>query len=145
MSTLSSETLPAARARARGERVGAVAAALATAIALWAIIVRAAGVDLQTPVFSANRTPSALSLDAIVATVLVASLLSWLTLAITERVSSSPRRNWAALAIVGFVISLGGPLSGHGVSVGDRLSLAAFHLLTAAVLIPMLIRSIPRS
>jgi hypothetical protein len=49
-----------------------------------------------------------------------------------------PRRFWVMIAPAALVISLAGPLSGHGVSGGNRLALMLMHLTVAAIIIPVL-------
>lgn len=66
----------------------------------------------------------------------VAALAGWGVAELLQRRASRPRLAWTAIASVMLLVSLAAPLSGHGVSGGDRLCLACLHLAVAAVLIP---------
>jgi hypothetical protein len=78
-------------------------------------------------------------LVAAVLTSLVASLAAWLLLAVSERyLTSRARTVWTILAMAGFVVSLGGPMSGTGIDATDRALLGVLHVIVAAVLIPLL-------
>ena len=50
-------------------------------------------------------------------------------------------RGWTVLAAAGFVLSLGGPMSGAGIETSGRVLLLALHVIVAAVLIPLLYRT----
>ncbi|MGH3492974.1 MAG: DUF6069 family protein, partial [Sciscionella sp.] len=55
-----------------------------------------------------------------------------------------PRRTWLVTSLPALVLSLSGPLSGHGVTVADRVALVCMHLAVAAVLIPITAHSLVR-
>lgn len=111
------------------------------AAAAWAIIEGVAGVDLRAPAFDASTTSQDIGLLAVVVSSLVASLAAWGTLALLERSVSRPRRIWAALAIAGLFLSLGGPLSGTAIDTASRSLLVVLHVIVAAVLIPLFYRT----
>lgn len=48
------------------------------------------------------------------------------------------------MAVVVLVLSLGGPLSGAGVTLANKLWLALMHVAVGATLIPLLARTSPR-
>jgi hypothetical protein len=75
----------------------------------------------------------------------VASLAAWGLLALLERLTAHPRTLWTAIAVLALLISLGGPLSGTGITSANRVALALMHLSVAAVLIPLLPRTAPDS
>lgn len=115
-------------------------AALAVTI-VWLLAKEAAGVNLHQPAFgSASSRPLGLAFAAVVG--IVAALLGWGLLALFERFSRrGAARSWLRAALIALLVSLAGPLSGHGVSAGNRAALVAMHLAVAAVVIPWLYRT----
>lgn len=73
----------------------------------------------------------------------IASLVGWAVLALLERVSGRAARVWLAGAPLVLLVSLSAPLSGHGVSGGNRLALVLMHVAAGSVLIPGLWASSP--
>jgi len=126
----------------RRRRLVAVAAAVAAALAVFAVIEGVMGVDLQSPGFGTSGAQ-----DLGFAPVLVASALAgataWGLLALLERWTSLPRRYWTIAVTLGFVISIGGPMSGAGISQSNRWLLLLLHVVVAVVLIPLLYRTVP--
>ncbi|MGH8915074.1 MAG: DUF6069 family protein [Acidimicrobiia bacterium] len=137
--TANGATLPARRAR--GGRLRAVVAAVLAAGAGWTVVEVLGGVDLRAPAFDGSGAGQDVGLVAVVLTSLVASLSAWGLLAVLERYLVRARRIWTVLVLTGFVISLGGPMSGTGIDATDRALLAVLHLIVAAVLIPLLYRT----
>lgn len=138
-----SASAPASRAHhnQRRQRLAAVTAAVGAAVLTWIVIDVLAGVDLRAPVFDGFASGQDITFGAVVLVSGLASLGSWGLLALLERWTSRPRRIWTAVAILGFLISLGGPLSGTGISPENRWLLALLHLVVAAVLIPLMYRT----
>jgi hypothetical protein len=66
-----------------------------------------------------RRTSRYLVLDGV-----VVSLLAWALLAVLERRTSSAQAIWRVVAVLALLLSLSAPLSGTGVTLGDRLWLA---------------------
>lgn len=134
-------TVAAPDAATRRARLLAVVAAVSAALILWAVIELAFGLDLRGP---ASATEA---LDVGPAQVVVGSLLAalagWGLLAALERFTSRARDLWALVAVVVVIGSLGGPLSGTGVTTANRWALVGFHLVVGAVLIPLLYRTSP--
>lgn len=97
---------------------------------------------LHSPGFSTTQYPAAVPAGFAVAIALVTALTGWGLVEALERRTAHPRRTWLITAPVVLLVSLGGPLSGHGVSAGDRLALVCLHLTVAAVLIPALGRTL---
>lgn len=122
--------------RSRWVRPACVAAGAAAAVLTWTVIRYAAGVHVQTPAPSASADPTNLSPGMVLVVAAVAGAAGWGVVALLERRTRHPRRFWLLTAGLATVISLSGPLSGHGVSGGDRLSLICLHLAVAAVVIP---------
>jgi len=77
-------------------------------------------------------------------TVAVVSFLGWGLLAILERITVRARLTWYIVAVIGLVLSLGAPLSGTGVTAGDRIVLVLMHLTTGAVLFSGFARTVGR-
>jgi hypothetical protein len=125
----------------RLQRFGAVAAVIAAALVLWAVATQAAGVDLRSPAFSTTQHPAAVGAGLVAVAAALAALAAWALLAILERTIRHPRRAWTTIAMVAVVISLGAPLSGHGITGTDRAVLACLHLVVATTVIVLLGRT----
>jgi Family of unknown function (DUF6069) len=119
-------------------RLLAVAAAMAGALLGWTLITQVAGVDLRAPDFGGSGGTAAVGLAQVVLVTGLAGLAAWGLLALLERRTHGARRLWLGLAMLGFLLSLGGPLSGDGVTSADRGLLIALHAAVAVVLIPLL-------
>ena len=141
MSTNANTATVQLRSNTRGKRLGAVIAAVAAAVAGWILIEVFAGVDLRAPAFDARTGNQDIGLSAVILTSLVASLAAWGVLAVSERYVVRSRRIWTVLAVAGFVLSLGGPMSGTGIETSGRVLLVALHVIVAGVLIPLLYRT----
>lgn len=119
----------------RLQRLAAVPASILSALILWAIATQAGGVDLRSPAFSATQHPAAVGAGLVAVAAALAALAAWVLLAVLERTSRHPRRAWTTIAVVALVVSLGAPLSGHGIAGADRATLACLHLVVAATVI----------
>lgn len=133
------------RARRRA-RVAAVAAGVAAPLATWTVVEVAFGVDLQAPGFDGSGRSFDIGPQQVVFTAGLASLAGWGLLAVLERLASRARRTWVrrawvVVASAALLASLGGPLSGSGITAGNRAVLAGMHLVVGAVLIPTLSRT----
>lgn len=118
-------------------RLAAVAGSAAAALAVWALARFTGSMPLHTPAFGGSQ-PASLPPGFAVVIAALASLAGWATLTLIERTTRRPRRNWMITSVVLTMLSLPAPLSGHGISGGNRLALAGMHLAVAAVLIPIL-------
>jgi hypothetical protein len=118
--------------------VAVVAGALGGTV-VWAILDRAMD-GLTQPGF-ASHAPQRLGIVAVVVASLLGGLVGSTALIVVERVLHRDRRTWFAIVSVALVLSLGGPLSGTGVTAGDRLALVLLHGTVAAVVLPLLYRS----
>lgn len=119
----------------------AVIAAVAAAVASWAVIGVLAGVDLRAPVFDGRTGSQDIGPTLVGANSLIAALAAWALLALLERYTVRSRRIWTIIALAGLVLSLGGPLSGTGIDAANRIFLLALHVVVAVVLIPLLYRT----
>lgn len=131
----------AATTARRKARASAVAAAVAGAFALWAVVEFAFGVDVRAPAMGGSRETSDVGPAQIVAASGLASLGAWVLLATLERLTSRGRAVWTGIATLALVASLGAPLSGTGVTAGNRIVLLLMHLVVGGVLIPLLYRT----
>jgi hypothetical protein len=121
----------------RPARAAAVAAAVLAALAVWALAVPVLGVDLAAaPVGGPVQQVGPL---AVAAGPLLSGLAGWALLAVLERRTARPRRNWTATALVVLVLSLATPLLG-GAGPAATVALVAMHLVVGAVLIALLPR-----
>ena len=125
-------------------RVLTVVTAALGAFLVWAVVELGFGYDLQAPAMGDSPAMD-IGLWEVLAASLGTGLLAWAVLAAVERWTSRPRLIWTVLALVAFVVSLGGPLGGAGVEVTTRGLLVLLHLAVAAILIPGLAATLPRT
>lgn len=139
MTTLSKgDHLGSARTKTRA---GAIAAGVLAALVVWALA-KIAVHDLRQPAFG-TATPQDLNAAVVTGAALIGGLLGWLSLAIVGSRTPRGRNIWLGAALVALLLSLGAPLSGHGISAGNRVALVVLHFVVAAVVIPMLYRTAP--
>jgi len=117
------------------------------ALGLWAVMHLAFGLDLRSPASFGEEygTSSAVGPANVAIVSAIAALAAWLLLAILERLTPKARRIWLVIALVVLVASLGGPLSGRGITTANRMELIGFHLLVGAVLIPLMFWTSPKT
>ena len=131
-----------ARAR-RSLRLLAVTGAVAAVLGLCAIIELGFGFNLRGPAFGgASDTSDVGPLQVIIASG-AGSLAGWALLALWERFTRARTVWWVAIAVLALLASLGGPLGGTGITVGNRVALVSMHLLVAGIVIPSLYLSSP--
>lgn len=118
-------------------RLVVVAGAVVAAVAVYLVATLIAGQDLRGPAMN-DRAPAEITVGAVLAASAFVSLLGWALLALLERFTARARTIWTIVALVVLLVSLGGPLTGTGVSTGNRVGLVLLHLAVAAVLIPLL-------
>jgi hypothetical protein len=128
-------------ATVRRQRLLTVAGGTLGALAVWAVAKWVAGLDLRMPAFSTGQQPQELNAAVVAVAGAVGGLACWGVLAVLERFSTNADRVWLVVAPIALLASMGTPLSGHGVSAGNRLALIGMHLAVAAVVIPFLYRS----
>lgn len=121
--------------RSAPARAGVVVLAAVAAALLWLAFDPLAGMDLEQPAFEAGEQPTALGIDAVLVAALVGGVLGWAALAALERLTLHPARSWTILAIGVLAVSLGGPLSGDGITTGNRLVLVLMHLVVGGILV----------
>ena len=123
--------------RRRRTRALAVVAATAATFTVWTIAHPVAGVDL---VVDSGSGPATVTPSAVVLATVVAGLAAWAVLAVAERRLRRAAAVWSGVAGAVLLISLLGPI-GSAVGAGATAALLAMHLVTGAVLIPLLARS----
>jgi hypothetical protein len=114
----------------------AIAGAPAAALTVWAVAVPLAGATLTVRTGGGTRTVGP---AAVVVASLLAGLAGWALLAVLERSTARPGRIWTITALILLALSLTGPL-GSATGAVAALVLTALHLVTAAVLVPGLVR-----
>ena len=62
-------------------------------------------------------------------------------MALIERINRRPAPVWLVVSTAVLILSLGGPLSGEGIDIANKLALVSMHLAAGAVMIPLLYRS----
>ncbi len=123
------------RQRARLARLAAVGGAIVAALAVWFVAEVVLGLDLRQPAASVGTQAESINAVHVVFSAAVGSLAGWALLAVAERLTARPRRVWTVIAVVALVVSLGGPLSGSGITTSNRLALLLMHVVVAAVVI----------
>ncbi|TDO48629.1 hypothetical protein EV643_107259 [Kribbella sp. VKM Ac-2527] len=111
-------------------RLAVVGVTVAAALALWAILVPLAGVDLKAQQGSTIEVGAGSIFFASAAM----AFAGWALLAILERRTINARKIWTVLAIITCITSLGSPLF-SGIGAGARIGLASLHLIVGATLI----------
>ncbi len=126
---------------ARRLRVLATGGAVLAGLAVWVVAEAGLATDLRQPAFASGELPQPLGAPLVATTSAAGAVLGWLLLAALERLTPRARTVWTVIATVGLLVSLGGPLSGHGIGAANRLILVVMHLAVGAVVIPLLYRS----
>ena len=147
MSTLMLTSVPTTRSRAIGRRVvrlTALAAAMASALAIWVIAELALGIDLRAPAFDGSAETLPIRVQDVLLVSALLSFAGWGFIAVLERLTARARRVWLVIAVAALVLSLGTPLAGVGITLTNRFVLMLMHLAVGSVLIPALYRSSPR-
>jgi hypothetical protein len=141
MSAFARSKRPATLSRLRrGDRVVAVLAAVIAPVLVWLISTVGFGQHLYQPGFGGSA-PQELSIWLVAAVAGIAALAGAGVLALIERVDRRPAQVWLVVSTALLILSLGGPLSGEGISTANKLALVSMHLVAGAVLIPLLYRS----
>lgn len=113
-------------------RLASVGGAVVASLALWGIA-RMLGVEVNSPGMSGNA-PAAIGASHVLTASAVASAAGWGLLAALERfVPTHARKIWLAVAGVVFLLSLGAPLTGPGITTANRVVLALLHVVVASV------------
>ncbi len=128
----------AARGRRRWLRPMAVLSSSLAALLVATLARHGFGVALRSPSLDPGQPPQPLGVGIVAVIAALAAVAAWALLGLVERVSSRPRAVWGALALVGFLVSLGAPLSGGGVDAADRVTLLTLHVAVAGLTIPLL-------
>jgi hypothetical protein len=141
MSAFARSKRPATLSRLRrGDRVVAVLAAVIAPVLVWLNATVGFGQHLYQPGFGGSA-PQELSIWLVAAVAGIAALAGAGVLALIERINRRPAQVWLVVSTVVLILSLGGPLSGEGISTSNKLGLVSMHLAAGAVLIPLLYRS----
>lgn len=115
----------------RLRRLSAVVAAALLAIAIWAIAVPVAGIDLIVGVGESARR---VDLASVAIAPVGLGLAAWALLALLERLSPRGRRIWQVIGWVVLALSLVGPLSMGGAP-GVLATLLAMHVVVGVTVI----------
>jgi len=114
--------------------------AIVATLVVWTVETYLLGIDLRArPVPGA--APEVVGPLAVASATLLAGLVAWALLAILERLTPSARTVWVAVGVVALLLSLAAPLNG-AVTATAAIGLATMHVVAAAILIPLLARSI---
>lgn len=116
------------KTRTTGRAVTVVIGA-ASALLLWAVDTWS-GTELAV---RQGDTVQHIGPAAVLTTALVAGAAAWALLALLERGTRHPVRNFRIIAAAALLISLAGPMAGIGL--GSRLALLGLHLTVGAALI----------
>ncbi|MET8091092.1 DUF6069 family protein [Micromonospora sp. NPDC005220] len=120
-------------------RAAVAAGAIVVAVAEFALLHSAAGVDLAVRSGSSTRQ---ITVAAVIVATAVAALAGWALLAVLERRTDRSRVWWTSIAVAVLLLSLVvGPPSGVGG--GAKATLALMHLSVGVILIVGLPRPRP--
>ena len=125
-------------------RLLAAAAAVLAAEALWGLAELGFGLDLRAPATASSPQPADIGPPVVAVGSGAAALAAWgllALLALLEQLTARARTIWTVTAAVVLVASLGGPLSGSGITAANRAVLVLPHLAVGTVLIPALRRT----
>ncbi|GAA1222762.1 hypothetical protein GCM10009608_69010 [Pseudonocardia alaniniphila] len=111
-----------------------MALAVLAPLAIWAVAVPVAGLDLTATPIGGTETP--VGVLAVVTGALCAGLSGWALLAVLERRATRPRRTWTVTALAVLGLSLITPLT--GATGPSQLVLLSMHIAVGAVLIKLL-------
>lgn len=131
----------ASGARWKG-RLLAVGAAVVAALVVF-VLLKVFGQELRTPGMN-GAAAAQLNAGAVVLVSALAGFAAWALLAVLERFTEKALMIWTIVAVAVLVLSLGGPMSGTGVSTGNRLALALMHVVAGTVLIVLMRRTAGR-
>jgi hypothetical protein len=142
MTTTTTDRAPAVTAadcvrQRRRTRALAIVAATAATFTVWTIAHPIAGADL---IVDTGSGPTTVTPVAVVLVTVIAGLAAWGLLALVERLTRRAAAIWAGIVGVVLLISLLGPI-GSAVGAGATAALVAMHVVTGAVLIPLMARS----
>lgn len=121
--------------------VRTTAYAAVAALVTWVVLVPLAGVELtaRTGPDAAARVVGPVSV--VVSTVVVA-LTAGLVAHLARRRAARPRLVWVVTGTMVLVLSFAGPL-GQATTTAAMAALATFHVIVAAVVVPVLARALP--
>ncbi|MGH3715001.1 MAG: DUF6069 family protein [Micromonosporaceae bacterium] len=117
-----------------------VATGVVAALALWAIVEYAVGIDLKAPQMQ-GAPQQDINAVAVLMSSLFAGLVAWGLLALLERFVNPARTVWLVLAVLGGLFSLGAPFSGTAITTGNRIALLCEHILVGIIVIGGLYRT----
>lgn len=115
-------------------RLVTVAGASLAALATWLVAESLFGLELHSPAANAGEAAD-IGASHVALAAAVGSLLGFGLLAVLERLTSRARRTWMVIAALGLLVSLGGPLSGSGITAANRVVLVLMHVVVAAVVV----------
>lgn len=128
--------------RTRLLRLLIVAGAVIAALIVYLIAHGAVGLRLYSPAWG-SHAPQSLNAGFVILVSAVACLAGWAAVGLIGRGSDHPRRNWLLVSCVVLVASCAMPLSGAGISAGNKVALLFMHLAVGIVLIPGLAATAP--
>lgn len=122
----------------RMERAGAVIAASAAAVAVWAVADPLIGLTLEVKPWNSTTTTIVGPAHVIISAAL-AALAGWGLLAVLEKTTPRAGRIWTVIAVAVLILSLSGPAMSSA-DASTAVTLILMHLAVGGVLIPTLPR-----
>jgi hypothetical protein len=121
-------------------RLVVLVVAVLAAVVIWGVA-KASGVAIESPGYGASSPVQAIELVWIIAVPAIMVLAGWGLLVLLRRLlPTSGSRVWTVIAAVVLLLSLTVPVTGTGVTVGDRVTLLALHIVVGLVVIVGLTR-----
>jgi hypothetical protein len=124
---------PAPPTSIANRRPAVIAAAVAAAVATWAVAVPLFGIKVLIPESPGSAPTEPLGAASVIGAATVAALVGWAALAILERLTRRARTIWTVGALVVLVATMPWSPDFTGAA---RAVLVVLHLVVAGVLIP---------
>ena len=123
-------------------RALAAASGVLAAVAVWIVEVPLIGVSLSIR-FGSGQAQT-IGIGMVIGISLAASLLGWLLLAVLDRRTPRARAAWTGAALAVLAVSLALPLVA-ATTTAAAVGLIVMHLAVAAVVIPLMSRTVSRT
>ncbi len=124
-------------------RLAVPGATALAALAVWVVARLIRGVDVMSPGYGTSMPAQTIELIWIIVVPVVVALAGWGLLVLLEHLApAQAARIWTVIALIVLLASLAVPITGTGIIVADRVTLACLHVAVGLVLIVGLTRRV---